>query len=213
MIPPRDLFSDQPFCLPEFACRLVALASHEPIGRPVGEAGGVYQWDRLEVFARWMAESMAGDFCEIGCYAGGMTVRLAALARKYGRRVIAIDPFPAGTPYRLAEEVRGVFTEAIQPWPEIEWHEVDGNDARAVEAALAGRRLCFGFADATKEHEHVRAQLAGLMGACDGLIAVDDAYVIDVVRAADERARESEADWCHVRVTGVRETWLARRPR
>ena len=192
-----------------FAQHLIVLAAREPEGRPVGEAGGVYQWDRLAYVAEWAAENLPGDFCEIGCYAGGMTTRLAAIARRHGRKVIAIDPFPAGTPYRLAEEVRGGFAYEIAPWPEIEWHEVDGNTSAAAKA-IGERRLCFGFADATKEHEHVRAQLATLMAASDGPVCVDDAYVPDVLRAADERARESGGAWTHLRVSSTRETWLVR---
>jgi hypothetical protein len=192
-----------------FAQHLIVLAAREPEGLPVGEAGRAFHWDRLAYVAEWAAETIAGDFCEIGCYSGSMTLRLAAIARRHGRKVIAIDPFPTGTPYRLAEEVRVVFASEIAPWPEIEWHEVDGNTPAAA-TAIAGRRLCFGFADATKEHEDVRAQLATLMAASDGPVCVDDAYVPDVLRAADERARESGGTWTHLRISQLCETWLVR---
>ncbi|MDP2705088.1 MAG: class I SAM-dependent methyltransferase [bacterium] len=188
---------------------LFAREPRSPASEPIGNHGGIYKHDRLATLAEREAISVPGDFCEIGCYSGGFTIRLATLARRYGRRVIAIDPFPAGTPYRLAEEVRAGFQAAITPWPEIEWHQIDGNDSVAVTQAIAGRRLCFGFADATKEHEDVRAQLAGLMPACDGLIVVDDAYVSAVLRACDEMARERPG-WVHLRLSRVSETYLLR---
>lgn len=198
------------------AQRLIALASLEPLcdpDAPIGDHGGVYQSERIATLAEWCCATQPGNLCEIGCYAGETTVRLAVVARKHGRLVAAIDNYAAGTPYNLAEEVLPGFVERIAPWPEIKFQRIDANDPNNATAIRVWGPFGLSFIDANKEHEDVRNQLAAVMPVTTGIIAVDDAYVTcDILRACDEMARESHGMWKHLRYSAVRETYLVRQP-
>lgn len=220
MTPEPAIFRDAALTPSTLAQRLFALASLEPApprGTPVGGRGGEQQTERIATIADWIATSHPGHFAEIGCYAGKTTVALAKVAEKHElepgviRRVVAIDPFPAGTEYRLQEEIKPVFLKAMAPWPAIEFWEVAG-ESDAARELLSSRNFAFVFCDAGKDHEDVRKQIGNAMQRCTGAIAIDDAYSNSVLRAADEMARESEGQWTHLRISSLRETWLVREP-
>lgn len=50
----------------------------------------------LDEIADWAASEFPGDLCEIGAGTGNTTVNLLAIAQKYDRKVLVVDPFESG---------------------------------------------------------------------------------------------------------------------
>ena len=50
-------------------------------------------------------QQLDGDIIEIGAYMGGGTVKLAGFARKYGKKVFAVDTFDPGVDRHAAGRV------------------------------------------------------------------------------------------------------------
>ena len=208
--PPDFFFADQPWSLTGFASRLIAWASLEPVppaGAPIGEHGGAQQRGRIALAAEWACRTWPGDLAEIGVYSAETTVLLAEVARRHGRRVLALDSWPPGTPYDLAEKIMPIAYERLAPYRDVVDVVRAAAEGPEARAAIQARRLAMAFIDADKVHEHVRAQISAVLPVCSGPVAIDDAYSIDVLRAADEMARETP-HWRHLRFSGTRETWL-----
>jgi hypothetical protein len=153
------------------------------------ELGGSLQRERLVGAAEFCAARFAGDLVEIGAYRGETTRLLGAVARKYKRRLIVIDPWMTGSQDCVSDEHQ-VFlknTEEVRDVLDV-WRESSVD--RAVVARLALRPLCFAFVDGW----HVlHACLSDIMasGHAKGVIAIDDTrYNHDLLFTARRGARK-----------------------
>ena len=75
------------------------------------------QRKRLAMIAEFCVFNWKGDLVEIGCYTGGGTRMLAEIARRHGRRVIAIDPW--GPETQGTAEHYALFKRTMKPYCDI----------------------------------------------------------------------------------------------
>lgn len=143
--------------------------------------GGEQQRERLERVADWCAASTPGYLVEIGCYTGGMTIRLAKIAKRYGRRVIAVDPWEPGTQDCKGGEYEE-FLKNIEPYQDV----VDvirlPSQHEQAQAVMKERTLCFAYVDGLHTYEAALPDI--LSTAHAGVIAVDDVLWNAEVRSA-----------------------------
>lgn len=173
---------------------------------PQGD-GGFYQRERIAAGALWAVSKFPGDLVEVGCLNGSTTVRLAEVARNFGRRVVAIDPFILGTQNVNGGELE-IFTETIKPYADIiDFMRLRSDDPRVIET-LKGRELAMAFVDGLHTFEGAWGDLRRVSHA--GLIALDDTRAMSDVRNAlgvfrsqddqENRAVITRDDW--------RESWI-----
>lgn len=125
------------------------------------EKHGDLQTRLMFVADRCAREWRQGELAEIGAGAGGTTVKLAAAARKWGRRVIVIETWDAGAEgYR--EEDREIFDGSTLPYRDIV--EVLRLSPLSVQAVtgLAIRPLCFAYVGGPSQYEAVIADIAAV---------------------------------------------------
>lgn len=114
--------------------------------------GGMYLHQRVPSIATVCARDWGGDLLEIGCLRGGMTVKLAEIARKYGRRVIAVDPWEIGTQNCVGGEYED-FLNTIKPYKDIvDIVRLSSSDPEAIEY-IRSRDLCFSYVDGLHSYE------------------------------------------------------------
>lgn len=112
-------------------------------------------------------QSLEGDIVEIGAYMGGGTVKLAAFAKKYDKRVFAIDAFnPAGDKtmspkgvtagevyeaFLHGESMTDVYERTTRGFDNIVTVKQDSRDVRFSPE----QRFVFGFVDGCHQEEYV----------------------------------------------------------
>lgn len=126
---------------------------------------------RVETVARYCAEHWEGDLVEIGCLYGGTTVLIAAVAREYNRRVIAVDPwlelpFYADNPY-------GIFCRTMEPYKDIVDIVKMSSLTEEAIAYVKTRPLCFAYVDGLHTYEAVSSDIR-TTAHCAGIVSVDD---------------------------------------
>jgi hypothetical protein len=143
--------------------------------------GGEQQRDRQERVADWCAATLPGDLVEIGCYTGGMTVRLAQVARRYGRQVLAIDPWQPGT-----QDCRGgeyeIFLQNIEPYQDVVHVLRLPSQHETVRSTVKSHDLCFASVDGLHTYEATLQDILNVAHA--DVIAVDDVLWNTGVRSA-----------------------------
>lgn len=166
--------------------------------------GTIQHLARVLAVAEYAVKRFPGDLVEIGCMTGTTTMHLAALAATHARRVIAIDPWEAGTQNCDGTEY-GVFLENTAPYK----HLVDVLKMRsqADEAAnyLQGRELCFAFVDGSHEYEDCFWDIMATAHA--PLICVDDVLWNRAVRLAFEHGA-ADLGWQAVTNRWAKEGYL-----
>lgn len=191
--------------LAELTSLLERFSTHEQMlidaGNQQGD-GAFDQRDRIHAAAEWACQKYSGDLVEIGCLNGSTTVRLAEVAQKYGRRVIAVDPWQVGTQNCNGGE-HAIFLQTTEPFKDI--IDVVRKDSRDPEVAqyLKQRQLCFAFVDGLHTFEATRGDILSVGHA--PVIAVDDTrWSSEVLRAFHELHEErdvlSRSYW--------RESWM-----
>jgi hypothetical protein len=117
-------------------------------------------------------QHLNGDIIEIGAYMGGGTVKLAGFARKYGKKVFAVDTFDpnvdrtvgrggvtAGEVYQAFLEGPSMFEiyeKAIEGWDNI---VTIRKDSRYL-AFPREQRFFFGFVDGCHQRSYVENDFA-----------------------------------------------------
>ena len=153
--------------------------------------GSFQNSQRLGYIAEYCASNYPGDLIEIGCLFGETTVILAQVARKHGRRVIAVDPweYSPGQPYYDPDKDHyRIFCDTIAEWKDIvDIVRMSSLDPRAIET-IKNRLLCFAYQDGLHTYEGVIADL-GTLSHCAGIIAVDDVMMYDVKPTSNAPAR------------------------
>lgn len=158
-------------------------------GGPHGER---QQRERLAAVAELVLQqpNEGGDIVEIGCLHGSTTVLLAEVARKYGQRVIAIDPWLVGTQNCSGGEYE-IFQQTIAPFA----NTIDvlrmRSDDRRVHDVLWERPLSFAFVDGLHTYEAALHDIRWVDHAA--VIAVDDLLWSSEVRKAFVQAAVDSA--------------------
>jgi hypothetical protein len=150
-----------------------------PVGSP-WERGSAQQDARMFAVAVLAVEKFEGDIVEIGCMAGGTTSTLGKIARDYGRRVIACDPWEAGRP-NYNPLSYGKFLKNTEAWKDlIDIVRLPSEDERAIEY-IKNRKLAFAYVDGDHDFQHCHRDIETVSHA--GVICVDDMWNEDVRRA------------------------------
>ena len=136
---------------------------------------------RTARIANYCADRWPGDLCEIGCYTGGNTKLLAQVARKYGRRVIAVDPWLPDTQDCRGEEYE-IFLRNMGPYLDITDIVRFRSQSPYAAAVLAATDLCFAIIDGLHTYVGCLSDIRAVDHA--SVIMVDDMLWCDDVRRA-----------------------------
>ena len=111
---------------------------------------------------------LEGDIVEIGAFMGGGTAKLARFARKYGKRVYAVDIFEPGcdkTPDKSGVRMCDIYQAFLQGRSQLEVYQQTTKsfdniltiymDSRKV-SFHKGQRFIFGFIDGNHQADYVR---------------------------------------------------------
>lgn len=131
--------------------------------------GGDLLTDRLRYIATECCNRFPGDLVEIGCWEGFTTTALCEAAKRFGRKVIAIDPW---TDERGRQ---GTFMGKMKPQMDsglLEVHDKESQDSSVV-AMLKSRPLCFVYVDGLHTYSAVKSDCAAV-DHCQGIIVCDD---------------------------------------
>ena len=112
---------------------------------------------------------LPGDLIEIGAFMGGGTAKLARFARKYGKKVLAVDIFDPGydrtcdtsgarmcdiyRAFLAGRSQREVYDQATGSFDNIVTIDADSREVELSE----GQQLVFGFIDGNHQPDHVRS--------------------------------------------------------
>jgi len=151
--------------------------------------GSFQNYQRLGLVAEYCASNYLGDLVEIGCLFGEATVIFAEVARKHGRRVIAIDPWEAPQPYG-DEKPYDVWCRVVAPYRDIIDEQHVSSFSNHVVTLLRSRQLCFAYLDGDHSHNAVSSDIQAVAH-CNGIIGVDDVAIYDEKPANNEPARRA----------------------
>jgi 3D (Asp-Asp-Asp) domain-containing protein len=167
-----------------------SLVSKElPLNIPVSEPwarGSVQQDLRMMAIAKMAMTEYPGDFCEIGCMAGGTTSGMARIAKEFGRRVIAVDPWiPNGSDCSVDSFYK--FCANTFPWKDIiDVIKLPSEDKEAIRY-VKSRPLAFAYVDGRHDKEHVARDLETVSYA--KVICVDDLWNNELLNAFNQYPR------------------------
>lgn len=167
--------------------------------------GSIHQSARIASVAEYCAKGWPGDFIEIGCFLGGTTVKLAEVAKKYNRRMIALDPWQLGTQNCHGGEYE-TFLKTTEQYRDV--IDIVRSDSLLPEtiAQIKNKQLCFAFVDGLHTYEACLQDIQ-TVAHCSGIIAVDDTtWSPDVVRAFREGAALTNRNYLCIPV--LRESYL-----
>ncbi len=134
--------------------------------------GSVHQRSRIAQVAEYCAQGWGGDIIEIGCWVGATTHKLAEVARRYNRRVVAVDPWEIGTQNCKGGEYEK-FLSAIEGYEDIvDIVRLSSLDQKAINL-IKKRSFCFAFVDGLHTYEACLSDIQ-TVSHCQGVIAVDD---------------------------------------
>ena len=151
--------------------------------------GHYRQPDRIRWVAELCAEQFPGDLVEIGAKVGATTRILAEIAQKYGRRVIVVDPWEAGSPGCGGWEYE-VFLEETSKYRDIiDIYRTTSTNKDTI-AALKERPLCFAYVDGLHRYDVCYSDIMAVAHTA-GIIVVDDIYwSVNLTRAFQRAAND-----------------------
>ena len=139
---------------------------------------------RWLIAAEYSLQRHPGDLVEIGVLSGGTTIHLAKLANRYGRRVIAVDPWVWDADYKgkggCTETTHDEFYARMKDYLHIVDVIYDFSE-RAADTIKA-RDICFGLIDGAHFYDPCKRDIETLWY-CAGIIALDDLWMEGVKRA------------------------------
>ena len=134
--------------------------------------GGHLQSQRVAALAELAVSRHPGDIVEIGVNRGFTTKLLAPIAQRHGRRVIAIDPWIAGTQNCQGHEY-DEFLKITEPWRDTVEIWKMSSFAPEAFARMDRRSLAFAFVDGLHTFDACMSDFR-LVGHTSGPIAADD---------------------------------------
>ena len=161
---------------------LLPSAQGETFNLPGPLKGSLHQKERIASVADYCMRGWGGDLIEIGCFRGETTRLLARAAKKYNRRVIALDPWKLGTQNCDGGEYE-MFLENIEPYKDVvDIIRLSSLNPKAI-ALVKNRELCFAFVDGLHSYDACLKDIE-TVAHCNSIIAVDDLlWCADVERA------------------------------
>jgi len=149
--------------------------------------------ERWLIAAEYSIQRYPGDLVEIGVLGGVQTLRLAKLANRYGRRVIAVDPWVWDPDYKnragCTETTRAEFYERMKGYLHIIDVLDDISQSGRVINFIKARDICFGLIDGAHFYEPCKRDIETLWY-CSGIIALDDLWMEGVKRAFLEAGKK-----------------------
>lgn len=169
--------------------------------------GANKQRERIWLVAEQCAKACPGDFVEIGAYHGETTVGLCRVAKRYGRRVIVIDPYELGTQnIDTGNEYQTFLNNTSEFRDLIDHYKMSSLDPHVIEM-LKTRQLCFAFVDGLHTYEAAISDLQAVSHT-KGIVALDDVtWSSGVNQAGREFASQT---WRGLHVDGNREMYFIR---
>ena len=130
---------------------------------------------KLSYVAEYCCQNFEGDLIEIGCLRGVMTCKYAEVAKKYGRKVWAVDPWYEDNP-KYCANLQGFYDEFIKNTEDYKNHiEIIRASSLDVDVIkkIKGINLCFASVDGLHTKEACYSDIMSVSH-CSGVIAVDD---------------------------------------
>ena len=134
---------------------------------------------KLKKIAEKCCEEYDGDIVEIGCLNGATTNHLASIAKKYNKKVWAVDPYEIGTQNCQDESTYNEFIKnALTPHPlTVSLLRYSSLDLALIDI-IKNKNLCFAYVDGLHTEEACYSDIM-TVSHCTGVIAVDDFYKHD----------------------------------
>jgi predicted O-methyltransferase YrrM len=156
--------------------------------RPDVGMGGQWIHERMRLIAEESVANHPGDLVEIGCDRGESSRFLAEIARRHGRRLIAIDPWFA-TPERPEGVSFACFLDNIREHRDIVDIVRESSLADATKTMVRRRELSFAYVDGLHTYYAALSDIR-MVRHCRGVIAVDDvSYGFQIMLALRRGAR------------------------
>ncbi len=167
--------------------------------------GSAYQKERIASVAECCVREHPGDIIEIGCYVGETTRYLCQVARRHGRRVIAVDPWEIGTQNCQGGEYEA-FLKSVEEFRDIvDIVRLSSLSPDAIRQ-IRSRELAFAFVDGLHNYEACLSDIR-TVSHCHGVIAVDDTRWSPGVRLAFFEAGAG-LKRCPMLIADLRESYL-----
>ena len=129
--------------------------------------------ERVVDVCKLAVERFSGDICEIGAKTGLTTVLLAEIARKYSRKIIAVDPWELGVQDCYFGEYEE-FINRMTPYNDILEIIRGKSQEEWVISALRQKTFSFVFIDALHYGWAIKGDIEIFKDMEGGIIAVDD---------------------------------------
>ena len=171
----RDELSRDLRVVPKEVAEVLERLAESPQGKKddnLYSYGGHLQSQRVAALAELAVSLHPGDIVEIGVNRGFTTMLLAPIAARHGRKVIAVDPWIAGTQNCQGFEFEE-FMRNTAPWRDaVEIWKMSSFAPEAFDR-MGGRPLAFAFVDGLHTFDACMSDFR-LVGHAAGLIAADD---------------------------------------
>ena len=145
--------------------------SSDELTTPVHKKGSKFQRNRISYICEATLKQFDGDILEIGCHTGMTTVVLCKLARKYNRRVYAVDPYDGNQ--QGNEDVFKHFTERTKDYIDVlSFFRYKSQDP-VIHELINDSNICFSFVDGLHTYDACKADIE-LCKNNTGTMCVDD---------------------------------------
>ncbi len=150
--------------------------------------GSIHQRERIAQVAEYCLKGWSGDLIEIGCFQAEITVKLAEVAQKYDRKIIALGNWELGTDNNQREDY-DTFLKNIEPYKDVvDIIRLSSLDEQAI-AQVKNRELCFAFVDGLHTYDTCLKDIE-TVAHCQGIIAVDNLLWCADVESAFQKGAE-----------------------
>jgi methyltransferase family protein len=168
--------------------------------------GATKQRERISAVAELNIQRHEGDLIEIGAFKGDTTRHLCAVAQRYSRRVIVVDPWQTGTQDCDGGEFEA-FLRNVEPYLDL----VDIIRASSVDPKVIGeiatRKLAFAFVDGHHSYDACLSDI-GMVRHTLGMIAVDDLIVHPEIQWGDVVSLAFRRGATRIGRLAIRDSWI-----
>jgi hypothetical protein len=133
--------------------------------------GSKFQRDRIKHVCEATLKLFEGDILEIGCHVGNTTIILCELARKYKRRVLAVDPWDGNQ--QGDENVYRQFTKKTEEYSDVLSVYRYRSQDNVIHDLINNSNICFSFIDGLHTYDACKADIE-LCKNNSGIMCVDD---------------------------------------
>ena len=141
--------------------------------------GSKFQRERIKRICELTLKLYKGDILEIGCHEGSTTIILCELARKYKRRVLAIDPWNGSQ--QGDESVYKRFVERTRKYTDVLSVYRNKSQDDTVCELVDNSNICFSFVDGLHTYAACKVDIE-LCKNNSGTMCVDDLSWMEELR-------------------------------